>query len=73
MAARGASYGADIGVLTRDNAHAAEVFDALTEAGVPVEIVGLSGLLRLPEVAEVVAVLHLLRRTSPPTPPCSPC
>ena len=51
----------DIGVLTRDNAHAAEVFDALTGAGVPVEIVGLSGLLRLPEVAEVVAVLHLLK------------
>ena len=51
----------DIGVLTRDNAHAAEVFDALTDAGIPVEIVGLSGLLRLPEVAEVVAVLHLLK------------
>ncbi|MCM0619320.1 UvrD-helicase domain-containing protein [Nocardioides bruguierae] len=51
---------AKIGVLTRDNAHAADVFDALGQAGVPVEIVGLSGLLRLPEVAEVVAVLHLL-------------
>ncbi|WP_337191879.1 ATP-dependent DNA helicase [Nocardioides flavescens] len=50
----------DIGVLVRDNAHAAEVFDALTHAGVPVEIVGLSGLLRLPEVAEIVAVLHLM-------------
>ena len=50
----------DIGVLTRDNAHAELVFDALTSAGIPVEIVGLSGLLRLPEVAEVVAVLHLL-------------
>jgi DNA helicase-2/ATP-dependent DNA helicase PcrA len=50
----------DIGVLTRDNGHAEEVFDALTSAGIPVEIVGLSGLLRLPEVAEVVAVLHLL-------------
>ncbi len=50
----------DIGVLTRDNAHAAEVFDALTSADIPVEIVGLSGLLRLPEVAEVVAVLRLL-------------
>ncbi|HEY3016704.1 MAG TPA: ATP-dependent DNA helicase [Nocardioides sp.] len=50
----------DIGVLTRDNAHAADVFDALTGAGIPVEIVGLSGLLRLPEVAEVVAILHLL-------------
>jgi DNA helicase II / ATP-dependent DNA helicase PcrA len=51
---------ADIGVLTRDNAHAEDVFDALTSAGVPVEIVGLSGLLRLPEVAEIVATLHLL-------------
>ncbi|HEY0902962.1 MAG TPA: ATP-dependent DNA helicase [Marmoricola sp.] len=50
----------DIGVLTRDNAHAEQVFDALTTADIPVEIVGLSGLLRLPEVAEVVAVLHLL-------------
>jgi DNA helicase-2/ATP-dependent DNA helicase PcrA len=50
----------DIGVLTRDNAHAEDVFDALTAAGVPVEIVGLSGLLRLPEVAEIVATLHLL-------------
>lgn len=50
----------DIGVLTRDNGHAEEVFDALTTAGIPVEIVGLSGLLRLPEVAEGVAVLHLL-------------
>lgn len=51
---------AKIGVLTRDNAHAEDVFDALTSAGIPVEIVGLSGLLRLPEVAEIVATLHLL-------------
>ncbi|CAN5664150.1 hypothetical protein BH11ACT8_BH11ACT8_35900 [soil metagenome] len=50
----------DIGVLTRDNAHAADVFDALGAARIPVEIVGLSGLLRLPEVAEVLATLHLL-------------
>jgi DNA helicase-2/ATP-dependent DNA helicase PcrA len=50
----------EIAVLTRDNAHAAEVFDALTRADVPVEIVGLNGLLRLPEVAEVVATLRLL-------------
>ncbi len=50
----------EIGVLTRDNAHAADVFDALSRAGIPVEIVGLQGLLRLPEVAEVVATLTLL-------------
>lgn len=51
---------AEIGVLVRDNAHAAEVFDALSRSDVPVEIVGLNGLLRLPEVAEVVATLRLL-------------
>ncbi|WP_148613962.1 ATP-dependent DNA helicase [Nocardioides rubriscoriae] len=50
----------DVAVLTRDNAHAEGVFDVLTDAGIPVEIVGLKGLLRLPEVAEVVATLHLL-------------
>ncbi|HSV40387.1 MAG TPA: ATP-dependent DNA helicase [Nocardioidaceae bacterium] len=50
----------EIGVLTRDNAHAADVFHALTQAEIPVEIVGLKGLLDLPEVSEVVATLSLL-------------
>ncbi len=55
-------YGAwsSVGVLTRDNATAAAVFRALSGADVPVEIVGLKGLLALPEVAEVVATLTLL-------------
>ena len=52
--------GPTIGVLSRDNAQAEEVYDALTWVGIPVEIVGLSGLIRLPEVAEVVATLTLL-------------
>ncbi|MCW2757502.1 MAG: UvrD/REP helicase, partial [Nocardioidaceae bacterium] len=51
----------DIGVLVRDNAHAEDVFDTLANASIPVEIVGLSGLVRLPEIAEVVAILHLLQ------------
>ncbi|MGZ6733593.1 MAG: UvrD-helicase domain-containing protein [Nocardioides sp.] len=51
---------ARLAVLTRDNASAERVFDVLTSAEIPVEIVGLAGLLRLPEVAEIVAVLHLL-------------
>ena len=51
----------EIGVLTRDNAHAAHVYDALTATEIPVEIVGLKGLLRLPEVAEVVAMMTLLQ------------
>lgn len=50
----------EIGMLVRDNAHAADVFDALTAAEIPVEIVGVNGLLRLPEVAEVLATLTLL-------------
>jgi len=58
--ARGVAW-KEIGVLTRDNASAALVFDALTAAEVPVEIVGLKGLLRLPEVAEVVATLELVQ------------
>ena len=51
----------EIGVLTRDNAHAAAVFDALSNREIPVEIVGLKGLLRLPEVSEVVATLTLVQ------------
>ena len=51
----------EIGVLTRDNNHAADVFDALTSRGIPVEIVGLKGLMRLPEVSEVVSTLALLQ------------
>lgn len=50
----------EIGVLVRDNRHAADVFDALTAAEIPVEIVGLKGLLRLPEVSEVLASLSLV-------------
>lgn len=51
----------EIGVLTRDNSHAAAVFDALSAREIPVEIVGLKGLLRLPEVSEVVATLTLVQ------------
>ncbi len=51
----------EIGVLTRDNSHAAAVFDALSNREIPVEIVGLKGLLRLPEVSEVVATLTLVQ------------
>jgi DNA helicase-2/ATP-dependent DNA helicase PcrA len=51
----------EVGVLTRDNGHAADVFDALTARGIPVEIVGLKGLMRLPEVSEVVSTLSLLQ------------
>lgn len=50
----------EIGVLVRTNKHAAQAYDVLSAAKVPVEIVGLGGLIRLPEVAQVVATLSLL-------------
>ncbi|MEO3756737.1 ATP-dependent DNA helicase [Mycobacterium sp. B14F4] len=47
-------------VLVRRNADAAPMADALTARGVPVEVVGLAGLLGVPEVADVVAMLRLI-------------
>ena len=47
-------------VLVRRNSDAAPMADALTARGVPVEVVGLAGLLGVPEVADVVATLRLV-------------
>ena len=47
-------------VLVRRNADAAPIADALRARGIPVEVVGLSGLLSVPEVADVVAMLRLV-------------
>jgi DNA helicase-2/ATP-dependent DNA helicase PcrA len=47
-------------VLVRRNADAAPIADALRVRGIPVEVVGLAGLLSIPEVAEVVAMLRLV-------------
>ena len=46
-------------VLVRRNADAAPVAAALRARGIPVEVVGLAGLLSVPEVADVVAMLRL--------------
>ena len=51
---------ADIAVLTRRNADIAPLYGELTARDVPVEIVGLGGLLHLPEVMDVTATLRLL-------------
>jgi DNA helicase-2/ATP-dependent DNA helicase PcrA len=50
----------DIAVLVRDNSAAAAVHDRLVAAEVPVEVVGLSGLLAMPEIVDVVATLEVL-------------
>lgn len=47
-------------VLVRRNADAAPTADALRARGLPVEVVGLAGLLSVPEVADVVAMLRLV-------------
>ncbi|WP_084535199.1 ATP-dependent helicase [Nocardia yamanashiensis] len=47
-------------VLVRRNADAAPLAEALREHGLPVEIVGLGGLLHTPEVADIVATLRLI-------------
>jgi DNA helicase II / ATP-dependent DNA helicase PcrA len=46
-------------VLVRRNADAAPMADALRARGLPVEVVGLGGLLAVAEVADVVAMLRL--------------
>ncbi len=50
----------DIAVLVRRRSEFAAYFDSFTAAGIPVEVVGLGGLLSLPEVAEVVATLRVI-------------
>lgn len=47
-------------VLVRRNADAAPMAVALAARGIPVEVVGLAGLLAIPEVADVVAMLRLV-------------
>ena len=51
---------AEIAVLTRRNADIAPLYAELTAREVPVEIVGLGGLLLLPEVMDVTATLRLV-------------
>jgi DNA helicase-2/ATP-dependent DNA helicase PcrA len=47
-------------ILVRRNADAAPMAAALRARGVPVEVVGLAGLLSVPEIADVVAMLRLV-------------
>ena len=55
-----APHWADIAVLTRRNADIGPLYGELTARDVPVEIVGLGGLLSLPEVMDVTATLRVL-------------
>ncbi|MCK9899750.1 ATP-dependent helicase [Frankia sp. Cpl3] len=50
----------NMAVLVRARSDVRALHTALTAAGLPVEVVGLAGLLDLPEVADVVTVLEVL-------------
>jgi DNA helicase II / ATP-dependent DNA helicase PcrA len=50
----------DIAILCRKRAQFAVLRAALEARGIPVEVVGLGGLLTVPEVADIVATLHVL-------------
>ncbi|MFF7235610.1 UvrD-helicase domain-containing protein [Streptomyces collinus] len=52
---------AEIAVLCRTAGDFAEIQGALVARDVPVEVVGLSGLLHLPEIADLVAVCEVLQ------------
>ena len=54
----------DIAVLVRVRSDFPAYHDALVARGIPVEVVGLGGLLALPEVAELVAMLGVLDDTT---------
>jgi DNA helicase-2/ATP-dependent DNA helicase PcrA len=54
------SHWADVAVLTRRNADIAPLYAELTARNVPVEIVGLGGLIHLPEIMDITATLRLI-------------
>ncbi|MGN6753852.1 MAG: ATP-dependent helicase [Intrasporangium sp.] len=60
----GRRTGRTAAVLCRRRAHFPLVIDALREEGLPVEVVGLGGLLMTPEVGDLVAVLSVVQDPS---------
>ena len=56
--------GRSVAVLCRKRSQFAVLEEALAERGLPVEVVGLGGLLSTPEVSDVVAALHVVHDPS---------
>ncbi|HZW42988.1 MAG TPA: ATP-dependent DNA helicase [Dermatophilaceae bacterium] len=59
--ARGRPTGVSAAVLCRKRSQFGAVIDALEQAGLPVEVVGLGGLLTTPEVSDIVALLWVVQ------------
>ena len=51
----------DVGILVHDNADVRALHEALVTRDIPVEVVGLGGLLAIPEVSDVVATLEVVQ------------
>ena len=47
-------------VLVREHKYSADIYEALTSAGIPAQIVGKQGLLQIPDIAEIVAYLRVI-------------
>jgi len=58
---RGRATGVSAAVLCRKRSQFGAVIDALEQAGLPVEVVGLGGLLTTPEVSDIVALLWVVQ------------
>ncbi|MGH2688511.1 MAG: ATP-dependent helicase, partial [Actinomycetota bacterium] len=56
----------DFAVLVRRRSHIARLYAELRGRGIPVEVVGLGGLLQVPEVLDTVAWLRVLADPGPP-------
>jgi DNA helicase-2/ATP-dependent DNA helicase PcrA len=56
----------DFAILVRRKAHISRIYDALLARKIPVEVVGLGGLLQLPEVMDTVAWLRVIADPGPP-------
>jgi DNA helicase-2/ATP-dependent DNA helicase PcrA len=59
--ARGRPTGVSAAVLCRKRSQFGAVIDALEQAGLPVEVVGLGGLLHTPEISDIVALLWVVQ------------
>ena len=55
----------DFAILVRRRSHISAIYDSLRRRQIPVEVVGLSGLLQVPEVVDTISWLRVLADPSP--------
>jgi DNA helicase-2/ATP-dependent DNA helicase PcrA len=58
--AHGTTQWKDMAVLLRQHRYSADLYEVLTAAGIPAQILGKQGLLRIPDIADVVAYLRVI-------------